>query len=161
MAYLVVVDVGPRDAAPYLGVAARGGTAAAKALVGSRAANEPAASRCRAPARQGQGPGAGAVGFSVGNDLLARGLGWPAHIAVRAAPGPSRPSRREAEGEWPEEWFLVERPEDEEQPTKYCLSTLPESVSHADLVDATKLRWRTERDYHGLKQEVGLGHYEG
>ena len=25
----------------------------------------------------------------------------------------------------------------------------------------TKLRWRIERDYQELKQEVGLGHYEG
>jgi SRSO17 transposase len=24
-----------------------------------------------------------------------------------------------------------------------------------------KLRWRIERDYHELKQEVGLGHFEG
>jgi hypothetical protein len=24
-----------------------------------------------------------------------------------------------------------------------------------------KLRWRIERDYHDLKQEVGLGHFEG
>lgn len=24
-----------------------------------------------------------------------------------------------------------------------------------------KLRWRIERDYHELKQELGLGHYEG
>jgi len=24
-----------------------------------------------------------------------------------------------------------------------------------------KLRWRIERDYQELKQEVGLGHYEG
>ncbi len=61
----------------------------------------------------------------------------------------------------PEEWLLVEWPEDEEQSTKYWLSTLPESISFADLVDATKLRWRIERDYQDLKQEVGLGHYEG
>jgi SRSO17 transposase len=29
------------------------------------------------------------------------------------------------------------------------------------MVDLTKLRWRIERDYLELKQEVGLGHYEG
>jgi len=29
------------------------------------------------------------------------------------------------------------------------------------LVDMTKLRWRIERDYQDLKQEVGLGHFEG
>jgi SRSO17 transposase len=29
------------------------------------------------------------------------------------------------------------------------------------LVDLAKLRWRIERDYHDLKQEIGLGHYEG
>jgi hypothetical protein len=30
-----------------------------------------------------------------------------------------------------------------------------------DLVDLAKLRWRIERDYEDLKQEIGLGHYEG
>jgi hypothetical protein len=29
------------------------------------------------------------------------------------------------------------------------------------MVDQAKLRWRIERDYLELKQEVGLGHYEG
>jgi SRSO17 transposase len=29
------------------------------------------------------------------------------------------------------------------------------------LVDTAKLRWRIERDYHELKQEIGLGHFEG
>jgi SRSO17 transposase len=28
------------------------------------------------------------------------------------------------------------------------------------LVDFTKLRWRIERDYQELKQEVGLGHFD-
>jgi SRSO17 transposase len=27
--------------------------------------------------------------------------------------------------------------------------------------DIAKLRWRIERDYQELKQEVGLGHFEG
>jgi SRSO17 transposase len=59
------------------------------------------------------------------------------------------------------EWLMVEWPEDENAPTKYWLSTLPKSISFRDLVDAAKLRWRVERDYQELKQEVGLGHFEG
>lgn len=62
---------------------------------------------------------------------------------------------------WPEEWLLVEWPKDEKEPTKYWLSTLPRSIGFARLADLAKLRWRIERDYHDLKQEVGLGHYEG
>ena len=59
------------------------------------------------------------------------------------------------------EWLLIEWPEGEAEPTKYWLSTLPENVSFPQLVDLAKLRWRIERDYQELKQEVGLGHYEG
>ncbi|GMV52208.1 MAG: hypothetical protein AMXMBFR67_37510 [Nitrospira sp.] len=60
-----------------------------------------------------------------------------------------------------EEWLLIEWPKDEAEPTKYWLSTLPQDIAFADLVDITKLRWRIERDYLELKQEIGLGHYEG
>ena len=60
-----------------------------------------------------------------------------------------------------EEWLLIEWPEGEDAPTKYWFSTLPEDISLRDLVDIAKLRWRIERDYQELKQEVGLGHYEG
>ena len=49
----------------------------------------------------------------------------------------------------------------EKEPTKYWLSTLPPNITLRDLVDAAKLRWRVERDYQELKQEVGLGHFEG
>jgi SRSO17 transposase len=59
------------------------------------------------------------------------------------------------------EWLLIEWPEGEDEPTKYWLSTLPNNIPFRDLVDAAKLRWRIERDYQELKQEVGLGHYEG
>lgn len=59
------------------------------------------------------------------------------------------------------EWLLIEWLEGEAEPTKYWLSTLPEKVSFRRLVDFAKLRWRIERDYQELKQEVGLGHYEG
>jgi SRSO17 transposase len=61
----------------------------------------------------------------------------------------------------PEEWLLIEWPEGEDEPTKYWLSTLPEEITFRKLVDITKLRWRIERDYQELKQEVGLGHFEG
>jgi SRSO17 transposase len=60
-----------------------------------------------------------------------------------------------------DEWLLIEWPEDEDEPTKYWLSTLPADISFEALVDRTKLRWRIERDYQDLKQELGLGHYEG
>jgi SRSO17 transposase len=61
----------------------------------------------------------------------------------------------------PEQWLLIEWPKAEKEPTKYWLSNLPESISLRRLVDTAKLRWRIERDYEELKQELGLGHYEG
>lgn len=59
------------------------------------------------------------------------------------------------------EWLLIEWPEGEAEPTRYWLSTLPAGIGLRRLVDLAKLRWRIERDYQELKQEVGLGHYEG
>ena len=61
----------------------------------------------------------------------------------------------------PEEWLLIEWPDGEEEPIKYWLSTLPADIAFRQLVDIAKLRWRIERDYQELKQEVGLGHFEG
>src|SRR6516165_6796241 len=61
----------------------------------------------------------------------------------------------------PEEWLLIEWPEGEQAPTKYWFSTLSATIGFRELVDIAKLRWRIERDYHELKQEVGLGHFEG
>ena len=61
----------------------------------------------------------------------------------------------------PEEWLLIEWPKAESEPTKYWLSNLPQDMVLASLVDMAKLRWRIERDYQELKQEIGLGHYEG
>ena len=60
-----------------------------------------------------------------------------------------------------EEWLLIEWPQGENEPTKYWLSTLPDDITFRRLVDIAKLRWRIERDYQELKQEVGLGHFEG
>jgi SRSO17 transposase len=61
----------------------------------------------------------------------------------------------------PEEWLLIEWPKNEKEPTKYWLSTLSANIALQDLVYFAKLRWRIERDYQELKQEVGLGHFEG
>jgi hypothetical protein len=61
----------------------------------------------------------------------------------------------------PEEWLLIEWPKGESEPTKYWLATLPDDIPFDRLVDLAKLRWRIERDYQELKQELGLGHYEG
>lgn len=60
-----------------------------------------------------------------------------------------------------EEWLLVEWPEGENEPDHYWLATLSPDIPLERMVDQTKMRWRIERDYLELKQEVGLGHYEG
>jgi SRSO17 transposase len=60
----------------------------------------------------------------------------------------------------PEEWLLIEWPDGAKEPIKYWLSTLPGNNT-LRLVDFAKMRWRIERDYQELKQEVGLGHFEG
>jgi SRSO17 transposase len=78
-----------------------------------------------------------------------------ARVRVHVASSHARPVKPS------KEWLLIEWPEDEGAPTKYWLSTLPSNITFRDLVDAAKLRWRIECDYEELKQEVGLGHYEG
>ena len=75
-----------------------------------------------------------------------------ARVRVRAA------HRDEPRGE---EWLIIEWPEGEPEPTRYWFSTLLETVSFEDLMHTIKARWRIERDYQELKQELGLGHYEG
>lgn len=60
-----------------------------------------------------------------------------------------------------QEWLLIEWPEDDAEPLKYWLSSLPADTPLRELVATAKLRWRIERDYRELKQELGLGHYEG
>lgn len=61
----------------------------------------------------------------------------------------------------PEQWLLIEWPVGQQEPTKYFLATLPEDTPIHDLVSAAHQRWRIERDYQDLKQDFGLGHYEG
>ena len=60
----------------------------------------------------------------------------------------------------PEEWLLIEWPRTEAAPIKYWLSTLPTTATRADLVQLAMVRWRIERDYQELKDELGLDHFE-
>jgi SRSO17 transposase len=78
--------------------------------------------------------------------------------AVRVRPACRDYERAEAH---PEEWLLIEWPRGEAEPTKYWLSTLPPQTKLKPLVKMAKHRWIIERDYEELKQELGLGHYEG
>ena len=75
-----------------------------------------------------------------------------ARVRVRAAHA-NRPRE--------EEWLLIEWPKGESEPSRYFLSTLPADISFKQLVATVKMRWRIERDYQELKQELGLGQYEG
>jgi SRSO17 transposase len=61
----------------------------------------------------------------------------------------------------PEQWLLIEWPAGDADPLKYYLSTLPDDIALNDLVAQAHMRWRIERDYQDLKQELGLSHYEG
>jgi SRSO17 transposase len=85
------------------------------------------------------------------------------HLSSRFARVRVRVARRDFKrsASRPEEWLLIEWPKGEKEPTKYWLSTLPEDITLRRLVELAKLRWRIERDYQELKQEVGLGHFEG
>src|SRR3984893_5137332 len=60
-----------------------------------------------------------------------------------------------------EEWLLMEWPRGETEPTKYWISTLPLNTKLKALTKMAKHRWIIERDYEELKQELGLGHFEG
>jgi SRSO17 transposase len=78
--------------------------------------------------------------------------------AVRVRPAHRDTQRSEP---WPEEWLLIEWPEGEADLVKYWFSNLPRRTSLQRLVQVAKARWWIERDYQELKQELGLGHYEG
>jgi SRSO17 transposase len=79
-----------------------------------------------------------------------------ARVRVRAAHRDHQ--RSELRGE---QWALIEWPEGHQEPMKYWLSTLAEDMPLERMVLETKMRWRIERDYQDLKQDLGLGHYEG
>jgi SRSO17 transposase len=116
-------------------------------------------------------PGRGPVDLAA----LAKGLparawrtvawreGSRASLSSRFAALRLRPAHRDQKRSepWPEEWLLVEWPKGAAEPAKYWLSNLPPRTALRELVHTAKARWVIERDYQELKQEIGLGHYEG
>lgn len=78
--------------------------------------------------------------------------------ALRVRPAHRDNERTEAR---PVEWLLIEWVQGENAPGKYWLSTAPEHIDVNELVTLAKLRWRVERDFQELKDELGLDHYEG
>ncbi|MGH9818363.1 MAG: IS701 family transposase, partial [Candidatus Acidiferrales bacterium] len=75
-----------------------------------------------------------------------------ARVRVRAA---HRDRPRE------EEWLIIEWPSDADEPRHYWFSNLPENTTWQSMIHAVMGRWRIEQDYEELKQELGLGHFEG
>lgn len=60
-----------------------------------------------------------------------------------------------------EEWLIIEWARDADAPAHYWFSNLPDDTRWQPMVDTVMGRWRIERDYLELKQELGLGHFEG
>jgi SRSO17 transposase len=74
-----------------------------------------------------------------------------------------RPAHRDYWRDKPHDlhWLLIEWPLSEAAPTKFWLSTVPPTAAIEDLVRLAHIRWRIERDFQELKDELGLDHYEG
>jgi SRSO17 transposase len=81
-------------------------------------------------------------------------------IALRVCPAENY-RRGKAKAPQPTHWLLCQWPTDKDSPAKFWLSDLPANTSLVALVRFAKLRWRVERDYQELKQEIGLDHFEG
>lgn len=75
-----------------------------------------------------------------------------ARVRVRAA---HRDRPRSAE------WLIIEWARDAEEPAHYWFSNLPETPRWQAMINTVMGRWQVERDYEELKQELGLGHFEG
>ena len=79
-----------------------------------------------------------------------------AALQVRPAYGDDRKGEVQ-----PEQWMLMEWPNQAIEPTGYWLARLPVKISLKRLVGISKHRWVIERDYEKLKSELGLAQYEG
>jgi SRSO17 transposase len=88
----------------------------------------------------------------TGRDLTSRF----ARIRVRVAPTSNGTGKDEGE-----QTLLIEWPVGEPDPLGYWLVTLPSHTALEAVVNTAKGRWWIEQGYRDLKQEVGLGDFEG
>jgi SRSO17 transposase len=108
-----------------------------------------------------------AAGQQDGVELVwrrgSKGLQRGRFLRLRVRPAGVIPRRqaRQAGGELPLRWLLVEWPQGKAEPTKYWLSSLPESTPLVELVGLARLRWRVEQDYRELQGALGLDQFEG
>jgi SRSO17 transposase len=59
------------------------------------------------------------------------------------------------------QWLLIEWRDGDDEPANHFLCSVPGRWTKKKLVRAVMQRWRTERAYQDLKDELGLDHYEG
>ena len=82
--------------------------------------------------------------------------------ALRACAFAPRIATTSSPSRAPEEWLLIEWPEGRGGADQIlALDACPKTSLSIAWSIIAKLRWRIERDYQELKQEVGLGHFEG
>ncbi len=60
-----------------------------------------------------------------------------------------------------DEWLIIEWAPGADEPAHYWLSNLPQNTRWQTMISTVMSRWQIERDYEELKQELGLGHFEG
>jgi len=98
-----------------------------------------------------------ACSHSNGGDHWREGTNEPAQFSRFARLRiPDRPPRLERSEPWPEEWLLIEWPKGEKNRQSTGCRPCRRPSALFRLVDLAKLRWRIERDYQELKQELGL-----
>ena len=92
-----------------------------------------------------------------------RSVSWRQGVAGALTSRFARVRVRAAHRDQPraEEWLIIQWPSEADEPLHYWFSNLPKATSWQRLIDTVMGRWRIERDYQELKQELGLGHYEG
>ena len=92
-----------------------------------------------------------------------RTVSWRQGVSERLSSRFARVRVRAAHRDRPrtQEWLIIEWARDADEPVHYWLSNLPEDMAWQPMIDTVMGRWHIERDYQELKQELGLGHYEG